>query len=416
MPVFEYKGFDGSGKQVAGIIDADNAKVARTRLRRQGMFPSEVREQKQGGGVQGKGLNVEIDFSKYFQMISRRDIATLTSQLATLLGASIPMSESLVALVDQTEKTKLKVILSQVKEQVNGGATLADAIKDHPKVFDDLFVHMVRAGERTGALDQVLKRLATFSDAQVKLQGSIVAAMAYPILMGFVGVLMLMGLFWGVIPRVRSLFDGLGGEQGLPIVTRFVFAFGDFLTSPWLLAFLVLVALSTVGVRMYIRTPAGRRRFDRFKLTMPIFGKVNRLVAISRFCRTLATLLASGVPIVSALGIVREVLGNVILAEAVDKASENIQEGHSIAAPLKASGEFPPLVTHMISIGERTGDLEPMLAAVADSYEEQVNVTMSALTSLLGPLMLLGLGGTVFVVAIGLLMPMMNISSRLSQM
>jgi len=417
MPVFEYKGYDGAGKGVAGIIDADNAKVARARLRRQGLFPTDVSVQTKGSAVKGKGLNAEIDLSKYFQRISRADVATLTSQLATLLGAQIPMAEALTALVDQTEKTKLKVVLSQVKERVNEGSTLADALKEHPRVFDDLSVHMVRAGERTGALDKVLKRLAAFAEGQVQLQGKVVAAMAYPILMGAVGMLILMGLFWGVIPRIRSMFDGLaGGEKALPLITRIVFAFGDFLTSRWLLVAVVVIAAGIFGVYRWVHTENGRARFDRFKLNMPMFGKINRLVSISRFCRTLATLLVSGVPIITALGIVRDVVGNVVLAEAVDKASDNIQEGQSIAGPLRASGEFPPLVTHMIAIGERTGDLEPMLTAVADAYEDQVETTMSALTSLLGPIMILFLGGTVFLTALGLLLPMMNISQRLSQM
>ncbi|MBW1878697.1 MAG: type II secretion system inner membrane protein GspF [Deltaproteobacteria bacterium] len=415
MPVFEYKGFDGGGKAVSGIIDADNPKVARSRLRRQGLFPTDVDVQTKEGS-KGTGLNREIEFSRYFQFITVRDIATLTNQMATLLGASVPMSETLAALVDQTEKTKLKVVLSQIKEKVNEGSSLAEALREHPRVFNNLYVHMVRAGERTGALDLVLRRLATFTENQVKLQGKVLAAMAYPILMSFVGVFILMGLFWGVIPRIRSLFDSLGGEEGLPILTRVVFAFGDFLISGWVFVLAVLLAATGFGLWRWIQTKRGRRWFDRFKLNMPLLGSINRVVAVSRFCRTLATLLASGVPIITALNIVRDVVSNVILAEAIDRASENIQEGQSIAAPLRQSGEFPPMVTHMISIGERTGDLEPMLTAVADSYEEQVDSTMTALTSILAPLLILVLGGVVFLVALGLLMPMMNISSRLSQM
>jgi general secretion pathway protein F len=415
MPVFEYKGFDGGGKAVSGIIDADSAKVARSRLRRQGLFPTDVDVQTKEGS-KGTGLNREIDFARYFQFITVRDIATLTNQMATLLGASVPMAEALTALVDQTEKTKLKVVLSQVKEKVNEGSSLAEALREHPRVFNNLYVHMVRAGERTGALDKVLRRLATFTENQVKLQGKVLAALAYPILMSFVGLFILAGLFWGVIPRIRSLFDSMGGEEGLPILTRVVFAFGDFLISGWVLAFAVFLVAVAFGFWRWIHTERGRRWFDTFKLNMPLFGSINRVVAVSRFCRTLATLLASGVPIITALNIVRDVVSNVILAEAIDKASGNIQEGQSIAAPLRQSGEFPPMVTHMISIGERTGDLEPMLTAVADSYEEQVDSTMGALTSILAPLLILALGGVVFLVALGLLLPMMDISSRLSQM
>lgn len=413
MPVYEYRGFDGGGKAITGIIDADNPKVARTRLRRQGLFPTEVNAQTKDT-VRGRGLNTEVDVGKYFQFVSTRDVSMVTNQMATLLGASIPMSEALAALVDQTEKTKLKIVLSQVKEKVNEGSTLADALRAHPKVFDELYVHMVRAGERTGALDKVLRRLSDFIEARVRLQGQVLAAVAYPVLMTFVGTAILMGLFIGVIPRVRSLFDSMGGDAGLPIITRFVFAFGDFITSWWFFLALAAIGVGALGFARWVRLPTGRAWFDRFKLNVPIFGKINRLVAISRFCRTLATLLVSGVPIITALNIVRDVVGNVVLASAIDKATANIQEGQSIAVPLRQSGEFPPMVTHMIAIGERTGDLEPMLSTVADSYEEQVEATMSALTSLLAPGLILVLGGVIFLVALGLLLPMMNISSTLS--
>lgn len=411
MPVFEYKGLDGSGSAVAGIVDADNAKVARARLRKQGMFPTEIREQSDKG-TRGSGLNVEIDVSKYFQRVTVRDVSTVTSQLATLVGAHIPMGEALAALVDQAEKEKVKVILSKVKERVNEGAPLADAMADHPSVFDDLFVQMVRAGERSGALDEVLRRLAKFSEGQVKLQGQIVAAMAYPILMMCIGVLILMGLFIGVIPKIRGLFESMGGEASLPLITRAVFFFGDLLVGWWWLAPLIIFGV-VFSFRRWTSNPKGVEQWDRFRLKVPVFGRLVRLIAVSRFCRTLATLLVSGVPIIAALNIVERVAGNVIVAKAIATAAVNITEGQSIAAPLKASGEFPPLVTHMIAIGERTGELERMLTMVADSYEEQVESAITAMTSLLAPVMILIMGGGVFLVALGLLLPMANLSQMI---
>lgn len=411
MAVFEYKGLDGSGAAVAGIVDADSPKVARSRLRKQGVFPTEIREQSDKG-TRGEGLNVEIDVAKYFQRITSRDVSTVTNQLATLVGAHIPMGEALAALVEQAEKDKVKVVLSKIKERVNEGATLADSMADHPQVFDDLFIQMVRAGEKSGALDQVLKRLAKFADGQVKLQGQILAAMAYPILMMLIGLLILMGLFIGVIPRIRGLFDSLGGEEALPLITRAVFFFGDALVGWWWTAPLVIGAI-VFAFRRWTSSEKGRERWDQIKLTVPVFGKLNRLIAVSRFCRTLATLMISGVPIISALNIVERVAGNVIISRAINNAAVNITEGQSIAQPLKASGEFPPLVTHMIAIGERTGELERMLTMVADSYEEQVESAISAMTSLLAPLMILLMGGSVFLVALGLLMPMMNLSSMI---
>jgi general secretion pathway protein F len=412
VPVFEYRGLDSNGKAVAGIIDADTAKLARMRLRKQGLFPTDLSQQA-GKATRGKGLNVEIDFKRYFQFVTSRDIALMTTQLATLVGAHIPMSEALGALVDQTEKPKLKVTLSKIRERVNEGSTLADSLADHPKIFDELFINMVRAGERSGALSQVLVRLAKFSDSQVKLQSQIASAMAYPILMGIVGLLILLGIFLFVIPRIRSLFDSIGGDVLLPLITRVVFFFGDLLVAYyWLIP--VLFVLTFVVWRTWVRSERGSRRWDILKLNFPIFGKLNRQVSVARFCRTLSTLLLSGVPILTALIIAQKIANNVILEEAIDGATKNISEGQSIAAPLKASGQFPPLVTHMIAIGERTGELERMLTTVADAYEDQVEATVSTLTSLLAPVMILVMGGIIFLVALGLLLPMANISQMMS--
>jgi len=412
MAVFEYKGLDGGGAAVAGIIDADSAKGARSRLRKQGVFPTEVREQAEGA-TRGSGLSIEIDVTKYLQFITRRDISILTTQMATLVGAHVPMADALAALVDQAEKEKLKIVLSKVKEKVNEGIPMADALADHPRVFDDLYVQMVRAGEKSGALDQVLRRLAKFSDAQVKLQGQVVSALAYPALMTIVGTVMLMGLFIGVLPRVRTLFEQLGGTESLPIITKIVFFVGDTLTS-WYAIFIPITGFLLVfGWRKFTSTEAGKFRWDRFKLRVPLFGKMNRLVAVSRFCRTLSTLLLSGVPILQALAIVERVVGNVVLAKAIGEAAHNIREGQSISVPLKQSGEFPPLVTHMIAIGEKTGELESMLTSVADAYEDEVEATMSAVTSLMAPLLIMVMGGVLFFIALGLLLPMMNLSSMI---
>ncbi len=410
MPVFEYKGLDAGGKATAGVIDADTAKVARVRLRRQGLFPTEIHEQSGKGTRRGESvLDMQIDVAKYFQFITRRDISVMTQQLSTLVGAHVPMAEALAALVEQAEKDKLKVVLSRVREKVNEGSTLGDAMVEHPRVFDELFVQMVRAGEKSGALSEVLKRLSHFADSQVKLQGQIISAMAYPILMGLVGMLILMGLFIGVIPRIRGLFDSMGGEDSLPLITKVVFFFGDVLVG-WWWAFPALFAAAVFGFRAWVRTEKGRARWDRIKLRVWIFGKMNRMIAVSRFCRTLSTLLVSGVPIIGALRIVEKVVGNVHISKAVADSATSIQEGASIGKPLAASGEFPPMVTHMVSIGERTGELERMLTVVADAYEDQVDATISAMTSLLGPVMIMLVGGMVFIVALGLLTPMMNIS------
>jgi general secretion pathway protein F len=414
MPVFEYKGFDGAGASVAGVVDADNAKVARTRLRRQGVFPTEVKEQT-GQATRGEGINREIDVAQYLEFITARDISNMTQQASVLINASVPLGEALSALVDQTEKSKLRVVLSKIREKVNEGSTLADAMAEHPNVFDTLYISMVRAGERTGALGTVLKRLAKFNDEAVKLQGQIVSALAYPVLMAFVGSGLIMVIFVGVLPQMRSMFESFTkgkGESALPFVTRAVFFIGDAVVG-WGWVIPILLGLVFYAFRRWISTAAGRTRFDNWKLTVPLFGRMNRMVAVSRFCRTLGTLLLSGVPIVSALGIVRDVVGNTIIADAIQAASVSIQEGQSIARPLKESEQFPPMVIHMIQVGEKTGELEQMLNLIADAYEGEVENTVKGVMSLLGPITMMAMGGVIFIVAVAVLLPMQQLTQSI---
>lgn len=408
MAVFEYKGFDAAGKAVKGVTDADSPKGARSKLRRQQVFVTEVWEQKAGKATRGKGLNVEIDFSKYFQRVKVGDLAAMTSQLSTLVGAGIPMVEALTALIDQVENQALRLVLVEIREDVNQGEALAKAMRKHPKVFGTLYVNMVAAGEQSGALDIVLKRLTDYTENQVKLRGKVLSAMMYPALMGLVSTAIVVGLFVGVIPQIRRIFESF--DATLPAITRVVLFLSDAFSSYWYLI-IAVIAGAIYGFFRYIRTPKGRRVWHKFILVVPLFGRVNRLVAVSRFCRTMSTLLDSGVPILTAVGITKSVVENDILADAIESAGQNIREGQSIAAPLKASGQFPPLVTHMISIGEKTGELEAMLAKVADSYDVQVDNILGALTSLLEPIMILVMGGIVTVVALSILLPMLNMTS-----
>jgi general secretion pathway protein F len=407
MAVYEWVGMDGAGKSAKGIIDADSPKSARQRLRKAGKFPTEVWEKKEGA-TRGAGLNVEIDFSKYFQRVSPQDLATLTSQLSTLVGAGIPMVEALTALVDQTENQKLKAVLVDVRQRVNEGASLARAMRNHPTVFTDLFVNMVDAGEQSGALDLVLERLTQYTESQVALRGKLIAAITYPILMMCVSGALVLGLFTFVIPRIKRIFDSF--DEGLPLITSVLFTVSNAVTGYWYL-FLILAIVAAWGWNKWVRTPKGRHWWHQRLLRLPVFGAINRLVAVSRLCRTLATLLTSGVPILTALSIVKTVVGNDIIAAAVDAAGKNISEGQSIAGPLRASGEFPPIVTHMIAIGEKTGELETMLGKVADAYDSEVENTVNTLTSLLTPILTLMMGGVVAVIALGILLPMLNLTS-----
>jgi general secretion pathway protein F len=340
--------------------------------------------------------------------VSPQDLATLTTQMSTLVGANIPMVEALAALAEQTENPKLKGILTEVGSKVNEGATLARALRAHPGVFDDLFVNMVDAGEQSGALELVMERLAAYTEASVALRGKLISAVTYPILMMVVSSGLVLGLFTFVIPRIKRIFDSFGKE--LPILTRFLFGMSNLVTQHYFL--LAVVVLGTgFGVAWWIRSPRGRAWWHRRQLTLPVFGPLNRTVAVSRFCRTLGTLLVSGVPILTALAIVKTVVGNDVIAAAVEGAGKNIAEGQSIAIPLKQSGEFPPIVTHMITIGEKTGELEGMLTKVADAYDAEVENTVNSLTSLLTPILTIFMGLVVATIALGILLPMLQLAS-----
>ncbi len=410
MAVYEYQGLDGGGKSVTGIIDADNPKAARLRIRQQGVFPTEIAEQMGSGGsaTKGQGLSIEIDFSRLFTRIKAEDLANLTSQLSTLAGAGIPVVESLNALLEQTENPKLQIVLADIREKVNEGSTLADAMAAHPKVFGDLYVSMVRAGEASGALDVVLKRLSQYTEDSVRLQGKVTAAMVYPALMTLVGGGLVIGLFVFVIPKIKGVFDSF--DATLPLITRVVLGTSDLVAAWWWVLILVMGG-AVYGSRRWVQTEEGREKFDRFKITLPLFGRIFRLVAVSRFCRTLTTLLESGVPILKALGITANVVQNVVLVTAIETASRSISEGQSLAAPLRQSGEFPPLVTHMIAIGEQTGELEAMLGKIADAYDLQLENLINGLTALLEPILIVIMGAVVGLVAVSILLPMLNLTS-----
>ena len=412
MPVFEYTGLTEAGKNVRGIRDAESSKMLRSVLRKDGVYLTEARPAESGAvaGEQRTGLAREVDVGALFGLtgVSSQDLAIATRQLATLIAAGIPLVEGLTALVDQIEQPRLKKIMGVVKQKVNEGSSLADALGEHPKVFTPLYVNMIRAGESSGALDVVLVRLADFTEGQALLRNKIIGAMLYPAIMVVVGIAIVGILFVVVIPKVTKIFEDM--NVTLPWTTRLLIALSGFARDYW---YVVLIALPLIayGVKRWLGTPRGRAWWDKMQLKAPVFGDLVRMLAISRFAKTLSTLLASGVPIITAMDIVKNIVTNTLLSDVIDKAREAIREGESIAAPLKRSGQFPPLVYHMIAIGEKSGQLEEMLQNVAKSYESQVEMRITALTSLLEPVMIVLMGGGVAFIVFSILMPIMQLNT-----
>ncbi len=404
MPVFEYKAVSTAGKSVKGVLDAPNPSEARSRLRKEGLYLTDIKEAAADAGPTAPG---NIKFSRG---ISQQDLTIMTRQLATLVAAGIPLVESLTALVDQVENVKLKRALSDVRERVNQGGSLADALNAHPKIFSNLFVNMIRAGEASGALEVVLNRLADFSENQTRLRGKIVSAMAYPAIMICVGLIALILLFMFVIPRIVTLFQDL--KQALPLPTQIMIGVSKFFTSYWYIP-AILGTITFFSLRSYLRTPKGLRKYHNLLLTMPLFGPMFRMVAIARFANTLSTLLASGVPILKAMDIVKNVVNNVVLAEVIDSVRTNVSEGDSIAEPLRRSGEFPPLVTHMIAIGEKTGEVESMLSKVSETYNNMVDARVATLTSLLEPIMIVVMAVVIGFVVVSVMMPIVQMGQNL---
>ncbi|MCA9634130.1 MAG: type II secretion system inner membrane protein GspF [Myxococcales bacterium] len=404
MAVYEYRGIlVNTGKATKGYKDADNIKALRGALRREGILLTEATEEAQRKARAKKELNLLAPF----QRPRTGDIAVMTRQLATLVRAGVPLVESIGALSEQVENDQLVRILTAVRESLNEGTSFAKSLAAHNKVFPPLYINMVEAGEASGTLEAVLERLADFMENQARLKGKVTGALAYPVLMAIVGTILVGFLMVAVVPKVTAIFDNLG--QQLPWYTRLLIIVSDFVGSFWWLIIIMTIG-GIIGFRRWKNTEQGRMKWDKFRLRVPLFGRLNLLVAVARFSRTLATLLSSGVPLLTAMGIVKNVLENALLEEVVTSAIGSIREGESIAVPLKKSGEFPPMVTHMISVGERSGQLEQMLENVSRAYEADVEVRVQALTSLLEPLMIVLMGGLVGFITMAILMPLIQMN------
>jgi general secretion pathway protein F len=462
MAVFEYRGLlVASGKQTQGVRDADNVKVLRAALKRDGILLTSAQEEKQAATAKGG----KLDFGALLRRVSVGDVAMMTRQLATLVRAGIPLVESVAALTEQVEKLELKRILTQVRDRLNEGSSLAKSLEPFPEVFPPLYVNMVAAGEASGTLETVLERLSDFMENQSRLRGKVGAALAYPALMLLMGVVLISTMMVVVVPKVTSIFASL--DRPLPWYTQMLIGISAAMGSVQMLGFGVTVATFTsvrkalasrtvapekrlawnvvagvcgiflvtfaftvdslmaygTGVLMglvvgyglarflvWLATPPGQYWKDSTLLKVPIFGGLLRMLAVSRFARTLATLLQSGVPLLKAMDIVRNVLDNARLSKVIEEAAGSIREGESIAQPLKRSGDFPPIVTHMIAVGEKSGQLEQMLENVARAYDAQVDTRVQGLTSLLEPLMMIFMGGAVGFIAFSILMPLVQMN------
>jgi general secretion pathway protein F len=414
MPVYAWKGLNAAGKSASGTRESDGPKALRQTLRKEGIFISEVREVVGGkqnrqalatGGSGTKGLRREVDIKGFFERVRPRDVAVFTRQMATLLHAGIPLAEAMGALSEQSDNKKFQMILAGIKQKVNEGGSFADAMTAHPKVFPELYTNMVRSGETAGNLDAVLARLAEFLDAQIDLRSKVSSAMAYPILMTIVGSLVLGFLMTVVVPPIAGIFADSG--KALPWNTQLLVFIADIAGGYWW-AVIPAVIATIFGVRRWMRKPKGRAITDRLKLRLWLVGKLVRFIAVARFSRTLATMLASGVPVLTALDIVKRVLNNTVLEKVVEDARVAIREGESIAATLKKSGEFPSMMCHMVAVGERSGQLEAMLENVAGAYERDVATEVGKLTSILAPLMIVIMAVGVGFIVFSILMPILE--------
>ena len=406
MPIYDYKGLNQKGTGVKGRIDGDSVKTARAKLRLQGVFPTEIYEQTAAQPQKKKGvLKMQVG-----GRIKSLDLATMTKQFSTLVSAHIPIVEALSALSKQVENEKLKVVLTDLKEKVNEGQSLAKAMSAHPKVFSDIYMNMVKAGEASGTLHIVMERLANFTEAQTKLKNKLITAMLYPIIMIVVAIIMCVVIFTFILPSLMELFEGT--EVTLPTMTVVSIGVAQFIIGNWYLfigGFIIFIMLFL----QYIKTPTGKRRYHGFLLRAPVFGKLVQMIAVSRFARTLGTLLQSGVPLLMSMDIVKHIVNNVLIMEALEKAKIAISEGKSIATPLEESGYFPPMVTHMVAVGEKTGELESMLATISNTYDSEVETQIEALTSVLTPIMTIFMAGIVFYLMVAIILPAMDMMTKI---
>lgn len=403
MPLFEYKGLNKAGKNLRGTLDAENIRTARAKLKKDGIFVVDLKD-KSRSATKNKGKKTGHNKS-----VGVNDLAMMTRQLATLLKANVPLVDSLGAVSEQVENELLSEVIAEIKNNVNEGSPFHKSLRKYPKIFNVIYISMCEAGEMSGTLDVILLRLAEFTESQNELNSKVKSAMIYPVLMMVFMLVMLAVLFIFVIPKMVLVFES-NPELTLPWYSVMVIDFSGILVNYW---HVILIAFAVIYLvfRSWKNSPKGSGQWDAILLKLPTVGRLARMVAVSRFTRTLSTLLTGGVPMLTAMSIVRNVVDNEVLATALDSARENISEGESIAGPLKKSGQFPPIVIHMINIGEKTGELENMLTQVSEAYDFQVKNAVEGLTALLTPVMLILMGCVIGVIVFSIMIPVFEMSN-----
>ncbi len=404
MPVYEYSALNPTGKKLKGIIEADSRTAARQKIRQAGNYPVDIKETLSGRKEDKKR---KVSLPRLGGRIKQQEVHIATRQLATLLGAGIPLVPALNGLIEQTTNPAFRTIITQIKDQVNEGNSLTTALAEQPRIFSKIYINMVQAGEASGSLDVVLDRLADFGENQQALKSRITAALIYPIFMGFVGIGVLFTLITVIIPKITKVFEG--SKQALPLPTIFLIGLSNMLAHYWWLVLLLIIAV-VIGVRYALSRPKGRRFWDRMKLTLPGLSDINIKIASARFSRTLSSLLHAGVPLFTSLGIVKNILNNILLADVIDNAAIELEKGKSLSDILRQSTWFTPMLIQMIAVGEQSGALEKMLDKAATSYEKEIEAKILALTSMIEPIMILGMGLIVAFIVISILLPIFEMN------
>ena len=411
MPMYAFKGVSPSGKSVNGVRDAESPKALRQVLRKDGVLVTSFELSKGGKAAKEQnakkgGLSRDVDLGGLLAGVKKTEVAAFTRQMATLLKSGIPLPETLGALVEQITNVRFKAPLSEVRTNVNEGVSLADALAKHPKIFDELFVSMVRAGEVAGNLDEVLGRLADFLEASQKLKSKVQSAMIYPVVMLVVGGIIMTVLMIKVIPEITNMVAQQG--KALPWNTRLLI-WSSHVFGSYLLWILLAGGLGGFAFYKWTHSKEGRPVWHKFVLGLPVLGQLVRTINVGRFARTLGTMLQSGVPMLRSLDTAKQIMGNVVLQHAIDDAKKAVTEGESLAQTLKKSGEFPATMIHMTAVGERSGQLEQMLERIATAYEAEVDTKLGRFTALLEPLMLVFMGGAVAFIVFSILQPIMDL-------